>query len=466
MKKTLLWLLVIAISISIVATFSLAGCKEAADETAEVTEGTAVEEETISENEETEELEEPAEEREPVELKIMMISDSPIEAYTEIVFDTFEEKYPWISINLQVVGTNDIDQAKLAAFQAGSEGADIIEEWGGPQIISAIDNGGYLDLSELEVVNRFDKELLIEGIAAGPEGIYGVPTSNAIVVLGYNMEMFDELGLELPQNLEEFYNVCDELVAEGITPMSIGGRDQWPYAWLLFGMHASMVADKNIDFWIEASTTGDIQPFLDEDGYRQAFEEIKLWFDKGYIDPASASYSVDDSVNDFVTGKNPLMPGSTAWLAGYVFDKDPDFPLGITLLPVFTKDQDPSVCSYFDLFWCVNAQTERSEEVELFLDHYYDNTLKILEKTGRIPGIQLEITPESIVEINELTGRGIELAKGAKAYTLPTAYYPSTDLDWETFVVCAGIMAGAIDMEDGLTQLEDLYESKYPDIFK
>ena len=46
----------------------------------------------------------------------------------------------------------------------------------------------------------------------------------------YNKDLFAKYGLSEPQTWEEFLLICEKLKSQGITPIVLGSKDDWPVA--------------------------------------------------------------------------------------------------------------------------------------------------------------------------------------------------------------------------------------------
>ncbi|RXG62962.1 hypothetical protein ES695_19550, partial [Candidatus Atribacteria bacterium 1244-E10-H5-B2] len=114
MKKQLLRLLVVLLTVSMVVTFSLAGCKKEA----------VISEEEVEEI--VEEVKEKVEEEAPVEEEIIELTfwhhEAPahrVAAFQEVI-DLFEAEYPNINVTQEVVMWGDAWLKTIAAIEVGS----------------------------------------------------------------------------------------------------------------------------------------------------------------------------------------------------------------------------------------------------------------------------------------------------------------------------------------------------------
>ena len=130
----------------------------------------------------------------------------------EKVVEDFEAEYPNVTIDLVNAGTgNDQYTALQNAIAAGSGVPDVaqIEYYALPQFALAE------SISELSVFGAAD---LQDTFTIGPwssvqtgEGIYGLPMDSGPMAMFYNVEVFEEYGVEIPTTWEEYVEAARTL---------------------------------------------------------------------------------------------------------------------------------------------------------------------------------------------------------------------------------------------------------------
>ncbi|MDD3657132.1 MAG: extracellular solute-binding protein [Atribacterota bacterium] len=201
MRKLLLWMLVVVISISMVAAFSLTGCKEEAASTEEAS--AATEEASVA----TEEA--PVTVAEPVVLTRYII------AATQTSFDIdqverFKEKYPNIIVNdVMVAETAGLDGMVL--YAAGNN--PTIWKCGLPQMAAYINAEIPMVLDDY-VTNWDDLQYIrtdMLDLQRVNGKLYAVPKDMYVMNLYYNKKMFAEAGLVPPTTWDEWFDVAVQL---------------------------------------------------------------------------------------------------------------------------------------------------------------------------------------------------------------------------------------------------------------
>ena len=132
MKKSLLWLVVLVLSISMVATFSLAGCKEEEAAVAEEEEAVAEEEAVVEEEEVVVEEEEEVEVELGPEVELTMLNyldiTSPEAKVWDATVEAFNAKYPNITLTIEN-SFGDAYHTKMAALAGAGDLPDVMFLW-------------------------------------------------------------------------------------------------------------------------------------------------------------------------------------------------------------------------------------------------------------------------------------------------------------------------------------------------
>ncbi len=193
MKKSLLWIVVLVLSISMVAAFSFAGCKK---------EAAPAEEEAVVEAAPAEE--EAAEEvvaAEPVTINFMNFSanEGGRVVTLDLMKSLFEQEHPNVTINIETVGWDNYF-TQLQIRVGGGEAPDCFEV-NFDNFISYADQNALLPLNDLIAASPIDPNVMtaqsLEAFALGGSQ-YGLPYSYSTVVLVYNKDLFDQAQVAYP----------------------------------------------------------------------------------------------------------------------------------------------------------------------------------------------------------------------------------------------------------------------------
>lgn len=81
----------------------------------------------------------------------------------------------------------------------------------------------------------------------------------------YNKEMFEKLNLEVPETFDDFLTVCQTFLDNGITPLTVGGKEPWTIA-----MYHDLLALRAVGSEGVKAATGK-ETGYDDPGFLEAF---------------------------------------------------------------------------------------------------------------------------------------------------------------------------------------------------
>lgn len=221
---------------------------------------------------------------------------------TEILPGLVHEAFP--NITLEVTKLPD-DQyyTSLKTKLASGECPDIIlvqPKYAGANSVIGLAKAGYLaPLSDLSVLDKIG-EAGTESFTYNNE-VYGVPSGVTILGTYYNKDIFAANGLSVPQNWEEFLNVCETLKKAGVQPIVMGDKDMYVMQFGLYQLAASKVYPSN-PAYDDQLRTGDTK-FTDEGTWDKVLEMYKTLYDNGYIASNSLGLGAQQAIQKFVDGE-------------------------------------------------------------------------------------------------------------------------------------------------------------------
>lgn len=308
---------------------------------------------------------------------------------------------------------NQILQTGLSS----SSGPDIVmlRSYGGLQTLVA--GGGVAALPEDFPGLAKIPAALVDGVRSQEDGeVYGVPFQSVTANVVYNKTLLDELGLSEPTTWDEFIELNDALLDEGVTPMAAGALDSWilPIYRDLFG--AAQYGGPEF----QAQLMDGSKTFEDE-GYTAANEtllELTRYFPKGF---EGLSYADANAL--FISGEAALYPGGIWELTGFQNDMA-GTELGLFTVPSVTGGE-PYAMGYLDgaIGMSSKIEGERRDAAEQFL------TWVGSEEFGQAIADDLL----SIPTVEGVTPKDPLLAKSAAAFAEnPTPYLTYVGFDFGT----------------------------------
>lgn len=256
---------------------SLVGCGSAAEAPAApapATEETKTEEAPAAVEEVAEELAAD----EDVTITFMASQDWVQDAEMELG-EKFTEQ-TGIKVDYQIVPSDQYESLLMTKINAG-ECTDI---FGGQSsqfsIVTQFDvEKNAVDLSSESWAGNVDPAAAAELSVGGK--LYGQPIQDvsACWAVAYNISMFDELGLAIPTNYAEFCDVCEKIMAAGITPIYESVSDGWHHVCWTEAAIAATQADASYPDALNNNTA----TFAGNKELTTMFAELKEMADKGYM---------------------------------------------------------------------------------------------------------------------------------------------------------------------------------------
>ncbi len=390
MKRTMLWLLVLVLGISLIGTVTLASCKvEEAPAEEVATEEEAPAEEVATEEEAPAEEEESAE-KEPVELVILVKSSPEVPALYTLA-DMYMSENPHATITVEELGRDVYDERLNNQLFAKSADVDIVN-------LTNSNIGLFATSGVIANLDPFfeDANLNTSGIsedmffpaalaAARFEGKkYAIPYLGSALFLYYRTDLIDNP----PTTWDEYIEVASQFTK------SINPDSPTEYGTTIQGKRGSLTSPKELSGllwsfdggWI--SDSGEV--LVNNEGSVKALNVwVKLFRELKAVPPDITSYEYSQVLEAFQSGITVM---AFQWDAADGTFADPEkSPLifdkwAVTDAPG-VKQADGSIKSIpYTQFWlyAMNEFSENKEEAFTFLSfiNHPDNFVKAL-----VPGI-------------------------------------------------------------------------------
>jgi len=222
----------------------------------------------------------------------------------------------------------------------------------------------------------------------------------------YNKDIFNKLGISIPETWEDFLKVCDKIKAAGITPVANSLGDEWDIAEVVFmsiapnfigGREGRLAYESGKRPWNDANMVATFQAMKDLVPYLPAGFEALTYNDSNAL---------------FATGK-AAMYFDGSWTLGTF--KDVPFQWGV-FAPPPPKGKAPQICFHADAGIAMNTKTKYPKEASEFLAWIASKdgatiAAKYLP-TGFYPMINVKITiadphANEMLALNQ--GRGLDV---------------------------------------------------------
>lgn len=270
----------------------------------------------------------------------------------ESVAEAFMDENPEIEVELfstpEIKNRTYIESLKVVAAQ--EEFYDIVELKETKNLVEA----GLLAPIPETVSSLVETEYDYQGVC------YGVPRYSTTLGMIYNKDLFEELGLSVPETYGEFLQVCEKIKAAGIQPLALGAADIWHMKfWGNYLFQNYIVTQDGRVAWTRESTEGMLSDF-------------RNLAQNGYIDVCYRTMS-DSQTAQAVSSGQAAMVFTGPWMLPQIENLNQRIRLGFFFLP--GKDGIAYAMHDANVDWGISAKTagdkEKLEAAEKFLQFYY-----------------------------------------------------------------------------------------------
>lgn len=345
------WALVLCAALT---AMSLAGCGGKTGETnAPSAESSAGKTESTPEG--TQEAQAPSGDVMTIEFFQQKGEEGPQKGYQAII-DKFNAANPDIRIEMNTVP--DAGTVLTSRISSGDIPVIFSDYPTQQQFRQKVANGYVQDLSGQDFLKNVNESSL-EMTKQEDGGYYALPYSRNYMGVFYNMDIFEENNLEIPETWDDFVKLCDTVKAAGITPVGLFGKDPGrvghtfqctTVAWAPNGVETIGKAAQG-----EAKLEGDPE-------FVSAFDKMSVLL--SYANEDALALSDTACWEKFVNGEYAMcVTGSYA--RGTLQASNPDIRLGVFPLPNDTKETT-HVLSGIDAAICISAKASDEEKAAAY----------------------------------------------------------------------------------------------------
>ena len=250
-------------------------------------------------------------------------------AYFDNLLRSFEQGRPGVSV------VHDSTVAIAPQFVRGNP-ADVGCFNTNLELARYIKRGVLSDLSDLPSAGRIRPDIgsLSEQYAVYPGRTSVLPYSLAAAGVIYNVQIFEDQGLPVPETWSQFVDVCTALDAAGITPIYATDRDTWTLWQGLFDYSVGSLVDTGSFFARMTELGSDVGPDSDvsfEKTFAVPMERAKT---------ISSFFNPDHAVRSYADGNLAFGRGQAAmylqgpWALSQIALIDENLRIGTFALPV------------------------------------------------------------------------------------------------------------------------------------
>ena len=206
---------------------------------------------------------------------------------------------------------NEAYKTKIKAAMSAGEGLpDIFFTWSMSFLGDFVNAGRVYCLDE--VLPAYKDELTDAMLAnTNYDGKqYGVPLTFNVVTLFANMDLLAQAGWDkAPETYDELMECCDDLVAAGIIPFGVAGKENWCLSEYTEPLLVKTIGAKGL----ENCYTG--VDSWNQEGVIKAMTIFTDMIAKGYFDPNAAALGNEEVKQNFLAGKTAFYQNGS-WNCG------------------------------------------------------------------------------------------------------------------------------------------------------
>lgn len=322
-------------------------------------------------------------------------NDQTIAAVQQIA-DDYSKEHPEFKLEIEHVADRPSYDQKLRLLASSNELPDMFDADPEPFFKKIADSGAVADIAalydELGVSDKFFPVSL--EYPKWDDGSLDLITFNANVeYFWYNKDLFAAAGVTPPETLDDFPAACAALKETGVAPISVNGKDLWPFFRYL-AMPAFRATGND---FIDALKTGDESMSGDVGTASAEFlQSLSGCFQEGF---STTDYT--SAVNLFTSGKAAMFYMGTWELPTFLTDSGELQPqYSYFTMPVSGGQDATAPTDYFANSGIGTAILKESLTPELkgFLAYFFDRFADVaFHEHDVIPSMKLtldEDTPE------------------------------------------------------------------------
>lgn len=201
-------------------------------------------------------------------------------------------------------------EVQLPVQLSSSTPPDIYAYWAGGRSQFQAETGKILALDEIWPEIKDNYPVGIQATSTEPDGkVYSIPTTFQPNVFSYNKNLFEDLGLAVPETWDEFLDMAATIKEAGVTPFLLGSKSGWePLLW--FDYFVLRTAGSDFRNGLMSGTESYLDP--------RVVEAMELWkglLEAGYFNDRISSLGWQEMATKFINGEGAMeLMGS--WTVG------------------------------------------------------------------------------------------------------------------------------------------------------
>lgn len=363
---------------------------------------------------------------------------------------SFEATNPNIKVNVTYTPVQSYPQALYTQLQAGNA-ADVVYTNGGTgQQLSVLPLGksGYLaDLADQGWAKNMPAAA--RSLYWSGNKLYGLPMGLSMVGVVYNVDLFHQLGLQIPTTFDELVRLCPKIKASGKTPLILAGQSPNLYAEAL----AAGTVYANAPNWDVQRQQGKVT-FGNTKGWGTALSEFSQLNSSGCFQPGAAAGTVTQAFSALASGQAVMFLAPSAAI-GAIEGINPSFHAAMFPAPGPTAQSTRAVVEYNDSFSLNARSPHRAAAMKLI------NFLAQPNEQDAYAQIQAEISiPNARAgKVPTIYQSFASYLRSGKQVVLPTLIWPNAEIGQSLTQGLQGLLTGQDTSSAVLRNMDNSWNS-------
>lgn len=279
-----------------------------------------------------------------------------VEIWDSIIKE-FKKEYPNVVIEQNTVPDS---QKVLLTRMASDSTPDIFTTYPwAAEFTPQVKEGYIMDLTDKPYLENINQDILKRSSIDGK--IYAVPMAISMMGIFYNVQVFEELGLEIPKTYDELIAVSKKIKSAGNTPLIFPDKDAWACA--QFSDRISGILEEDGPALFEKIAKGQATS-KDSKGFRKLAEIILEL--RGYGQEDSLGTGYGQAVAGFANGEAAMI-FQGIWARVPILKANPNLEFSMFPFPAI-NEQDTALGINIDTALSVSAKGGNVEIVDKFLE--------------------------------------------------------------------------------------------------
>lgn len=383
---------------------------------------------------------------ETVELELFSSKSENVDILTELA-EKFNETHEGITVT--ITAPSDAGTV-LKTRMAKGDMPDILAIGGDTNYTEVQSAGMLVDLSDEDYVDNLQEsyiQMIYDVNADKEEVLYGIPYATNASGVMYNVDKFEEYGLEIPTTWDEFIEICEILQEAGETPLLMTYKDAWTALCPWNSMAPELQPDNFYDDRDAGLTTfvGTHEEIVEK--YLQLLE---------YAQDDFMGLSYDDGNKAFANGEAVMIINGN-WAINQYRNANEDFNVNMFALPGSNNEEDNAVTSGVDVLLAICNDTEYLDECKEFIEFMLEeeNAQAYIDDQFAFSAVK------GVSQGDEAVAGVVDDIESGNVVNFPDHYYPSAfDLSALVSELCLNYTNG-MDNDENIAQFLEQCDTKY-----